>query len=409
MNSSFVDKILDFFSFFGSGKFPLFRGLRSILKTSDPIVDAIRNSDSPFISAFKSVTDQLPFLLDNLLNYYGHTGMDDRTREEMDYQLHNQQQLNQEAYERQIDFYERFQSPSALVSQYKDAGLNPMLLAGSNPGASATSQPSGSAAGASHSGGDIMGLLSTVFSMFMKASQFDESMNLEKMRVGVAQFDAETRRHQVENQKSLWDTIIRLNNQKFDYNEQLYPASIDNLNAQTANLQQLVRSGVADESLKRAQIDRVEAETALAVRQEALLQIQQKHADKYYSLQNSLLYYQSQIVSTQIEFERRTLEKRIQIVSKQLDLMVLDATGKVLQNGLAGYDFSTFKQRNAREWVNTGVRAVTALAGLAGGAGMLGKAAGWFGTPQVQAPSMLQPAGNTLLGPDGQSWYNIPH
>ena len=404
MKSSFVDKILDFFSFLSSSPISIgLHSLRSLRKSST------RNSGSPFSRAFNSIADQLPILMDNLLNYYGHTGMDDRTKEEMDYQLQNQQLLNEEAYERQIDFYERFQSPSALVSQYKDAGLNPMLLAGSNPGASATSQPSGSAAGASHSGGDIMGFLSNVFSIFMKASQFDDSLILEKMRVGVAQFDAETRRQQVVNQKSLWDTIIRLNNQKFDYNEQLYPASIDNLKANTANLQQMVLTGAADEALKRANIGRVEAETALAIRQEALLQIQQKHADSYYSLQNSLLYYQNQIAATQNDFERRTLEKRIEIVNKQLDLMVLDETGKILQNGLAGYDFSTFKQRNAREWVNTGVRAVTALAGLAGGAGMLGKAAGWFGTPQVQAPSMLQPAGNTILGTDGHTWYNIPH
>ena len=51
------------------------------------------------------------------------------------------------AYERQLDFYNTTQSPQAMVSQYKDAGLNPALLVGGVSGASSPqSSPSGSSA-----------------------------------------------------------------------------------------------------------------------------------------------------------------------------------------------------------------------------------------------------------------------
>lgn len=46
------------------------------------------------------------------------------------------------AYQREVDFYEKYKSPSAQVQQYKEAGLNPMLLAG---GMGASSSPSASA------------------------------------------------------------------------------------------------------------------------------------------------------------------------------------------------------------------------------------------------------------------------
>lgn len=56
------------------------------------------------------------------------------------------------AYERQEDFYDSRQSPSAMVQQYKEAGLNPMALAGgSMPSSSpvSSSAPGGAASASS--------------------------------------------------------------------------------------------------------------------------------------------------------------------------------------------------------------------------------------------------------------------
>lgn len=61
-----------------------------------------------------------------------------------------QAQQFQLARDYQTEFYETYQSPSAMVRQYNDAGLNPALMAGgyNPPSAVSTSSPSGSAASA---------------------------------------------------------------------------------------------------------------------------------------------------------------------------------------------------------------------------------------------------------------------
>lgn len=61
-----------------------------------------------------------------------------RDRDLANIQLENQQTLNEEEYDRKIDFYERYESPEARVRQYKTAGLNPMLLAGNGASVSAS-------------------------------------------------------------------------------------------------------------------------------------------------------------------------------------------------------------------------------------------------------------------------------
>lgn len=75
----------------------------------------------------------------------------------------------EEAYERQVEFYETHQSPAAMVQQYKDAGLNPMLASGSVGGASSTpvaSSPSGSAASSSSSSlPSVLGVAETVLNI----------------------------------------------------------------------------------------------------------------------------------------------------------------------------------------------------------------------------------------------------
>lgn len=80
-----------------------------------------------------------------LANFFGSwaskvsgSSMTTAQKQEMDSQLANQQILNQEEYDRKIDFYERFESPQARVRQYKEAGLNPMLLAGNGASVSAS-------------------------------------------------------------------------------------------------------------------------------------------------------------------------------------------------------------------------------------------------------------------------------
>lgn len=72
----------------------------------------------------------------------------------------------------QEDFYLKYQSPSAMMSQYKDAGLNPVLAAGqatntppSASSASAGSAPSGAAASSGMNGVGPMDLIGSIASI----------------------------------------------------------------------------------------------------------------------------------------------------------------------------------------------------------------------------------------------------
>lgn len=66
------------------------------------------------------------------------TGMTQGQIDRSNTELNNQRILNEEEYDRKIDFYERFESPEAQVRQYKNAGLNPALLFGSGASVSAS-------------------------------------------------------------------------------------------------------------------------------------------------------------------------------------------------------------------------------------------------------------------------------
>lgn len=304
--------------------------------------------------------------LNNLIKYLTHSGMTDDTKETMEQQLANQQLLNQEEYDRKIDFYERYESPEARVRQYKEAGLNPMLLAGSGAGVSASGGvgSAGSASTASPSGGNPLGFIEAIAGLSMRLKQID----IERQDAETRRFDAETRRSQSQDYMAYLRSLTKKTDTETEQMIDLYPAKKENLIQQTTNLIAQCQTEYGKQALMDSQIDLNTAEQALKLRQEAILAAQEKYSDKYFSAVASLAYYQSQIAKTQSEFERRTLEKRITGLEAQVNNMIIEA-------GTAAKVFQNFGQMNAREWVNTAARAVTALGGVALGAGSLTSAA----------------------------------
>lgn len=109
----------------------------------------------------------------------------------------NQAQINRDfqskeaelAFERQIDFYEEYQSIGAQMRQYRENGLNPALLAGGvSPSASGGSSPAaqGSAAHSSSVSSNPMALVSFVMQLLGKKVEID---NMKKQGQKI---DAET-------------------------------------------------------------------------------------------------------------------------------------------------------------------------------------------------------------------------
>ena len=82
----------------------------------------------------KSAQEIMDFLkpffqvIPNFLKKISGSGMTDAEKEASDTSLRNSQILAQEDYQRKIDFYERYESPEALMQQYKYAGLNTALV-----------------------------------------------------------------------------------------------------------------------------------------------------------------------------------------------------------------------------------------------------------------------------------------
>ena len=136
------------------------------------------------------------------------SGMTNAEREIAATSLRNQQVLNQEEYDRKIDFYERFESPEAQVRQYKEAGLNPMLLAGSGAGAAASGGV-GSAGSAPAQSASMTDILGSILGFMFKKKQLDQEKSLRE-------YENETQRMQVTNYGAYLDALTKGQQNKND-------------------------------------------------------------------------------------------------------------------------------------------------------------------------------------------------
>lgn len=112
------------------------------------------------------------------------TRLTDAQREKISTETEAQNWLDEQDYDRKIDFYERFESPAAQVAQYKAAGINPALMYQSAPGVSASGGVgAGSAGSAGDSGVDVGSLLALLGNMANIKANFDlrtRQMDIEK-------------------------------------------------------------------------------------------------------------------------------------------------------------------------------------------------------------------------------------
>lgn len=294
---------------------------------------------------------------DNLKKKLTGEGMTSADKEAAALSLENQQILNQEEYDRKIDFYERYESPEARVRQYKEAGLNPMLLAGGGAGVSASGGvgSAGSAPADNTSGGaDLLSALTGLIGLTQKAQQ----LKLDRMDAETRRYDAETRRTQSIEYMDYLRSLTENKDEETLQMREMFPLKKENLEKQTTYYSELARSEEGRRRLMESGVELNDAEKAIKLREEAILAAQEKYADQYYSAVQALTYYQSRIAYTQSEFERRTLEKRIEGLNYQVSDMLFEAA-------LKSKAFTNFGPMQVREWINTGARVITSLGGVA--------------------------------------------
>lgn len=325
--------------------------------------------------------------LENLIKSLTHSGITDEARETMDLQLENQQLLNQQEYDRKIDFYERFESPEAQVRQYKEAGLNPMLLAGSGAGASASGGvgSAGSAGTAGSSGGNLLTAIASIAGIMNQ----QKALQIQEQDANTRLYDAETRRQQSVDYMAYLRSLTRNTDTRTDQLIELFPSTKLGVERQASYYLELCKSEAGRRALMASQVNINEAEEAIKWRQEAILAAQEDNADAYFKATAELQEAYADLARTQSNFERRTLEKRIEGLNYQVSELLFEAA-------LKSKVFSNFNAAQIREWINTGSRVVGTLGGIAVGAGVAGGLgrASYMSVPFSQTFSQSDPYAN---------------
>lgn len=243
------------------------------------------------------------------------------------------------AYQRQIDFYNQFQSPDAMVKQYQDAGLNPALMYGKGASAaSPISAPQASGSGGTSQGDLISGILSLV-SMKQQIENFkvDRALKGQQKEFMSAQTD-------------LYAKQAKFYEDQWELQKELGQANIANIKADTAYK-------VSQEKLNDAQIDKTTAETAILHWQELIQRSDSEYRDR---LNDALLALrnsenelnESRTANTKADTAEskqrlKELEDSYNDRMNQIHSLALEAAEKAGIAAKENYNFLTDKQLNA--------------------------------------------------------------
>lgn len=353
--------------------------------------------------------DKLSFVgngLENLWNGFTGSDLTDSQVKEMDIQLANQRLLNQEEYDRKVDFYNRFESPSAMVSQYQAAGLNPMLLAGgAHAGASASGGigSPGSAAGASSpfAGNGLAALLEMATNYALKSKQLE----IEGNRVDIE-------RGHLDNETSRTNAEVAGQNIENANLQEMFDLRKLNLKADTSRILEQVNTEPVRRALYASNISVNEAETAIKKNIDVLQKIDIKYHEDFKRLQLQNANLQNQILEAKSEFERNILRGQVKLINAQVEMLGAQFKGQQIENGILGKQFLYYdKDRKFNRWttgIGTAFQGLTAISAVAGGLGFLKKA--FSPAAAAQPPSGLYGPSSFNVGSDGSvgsTWRGI--
>lgn len=211
-----------------------------------------------------------------------------------------QSKMAEDAYDRQVEFYEQYQSIGAQMRQYKDAGLNPALLAGGvSPASSAPSSasPSGSApSGSSASSGASVAGMSSLPGVIGFA---EKALDLQAMKAQIDNYNAEVRE---KNSRALLNEIDSLTRGKMN----------------EATLSQIVASVDASRADTSVKIDSLK--TALLNRQllEATINTEGEKASNLYALTQKYINEAERVAQEVSENRESWDDRRMEIKANAL-------------------------------------------------------------------------------------------
>lgn len=268
-------------------------------------------------------------MFSNLLNGVTGSHMTNAEVESSELSLSHQQILNEQEWERKQQFYEMYESPSAMVRQYKDAGLNPMLLGGSGAGASATGGiGSAGSAPASTGAGDpsaLFSLLSGVGNMMLRRKELDADIDVRKT-------EAQTHRMQAINYGNYLDALTRKTGSEADFLEQTFGVRLTekDLDVKTkmqnlSYIEQLTSSEQVRQQLMSSGIRLNDASTAATLVQKGILEAQSKYSDQYFKAVADYQRAVADVEGVNSSVYKHTLQKRKDAAEAALSDVIIRA------------------------------------------------------------------------------------
>ena len=343
-------------------------------------------------SSSQSIADRFMNVVNSILNKYTGAGLTRAEEAASEKQLENQRILNQEDYDRKVQFFKENESYQAQVRQMEEANLNPALMYQGGASVSASGGVgTGSASLPSSGGSDLLAaLLPTITNL--KKIQTDKELRQQELQIEQEKVAAYTSYlgAQTEGQN--------ITNQWLD---DMFGAQLQNIESDTEMKQansellasKLLTEGVQRELL-RHNVKLVDAQKAAIEVQKAILQTQKKYADDYFSALAGYELALSELTSAQNTLFRKTLTDRADKAKWELLNLIVD-TGKEFDiwSGDAfrlGNEGKMTEKEKTELWTDVLSGLLNTAVGLTGGY-MIGK--GMTGTGQTQAPILYPKAG----------------
>lgn len=260
--------------------------------------------------------------------------------------------------------YLKYNSPAAMMSQYRDAGLNPALMyqQGASPASVSTASPSGdSAASVSPSGGDVVGMLGRMMELSMLSEQ-QRGLRLENER------------KEVENS---------LLNKYGDVESSV----------RVQNLQQDLENKKVQAALNKQGISESKARESLALSQRLLNDIDAKYKSRLNELEQNLRSAQISNIASGTRVNNKQVESLTAQINELYQRAILEAAqagnlDQQTQNLLKEFDILSYDaeqkeyyvdRKGLTYWTSTIGNIFGAAASAAGTFGALGVGARTFG------------------------------